>query len=345
MDSPAAPTTANPKKNNTNPSSRTSPSGNKNKRSRHQRGKNNNNNNNNKENGKGHKCGSGGRGNPRRKNSSISSSNNNNNHRPMSQEKISRALSWALRHAALNIGLSIREDGFVPVQEILDSTHPKLRGATLENIKLVVNNNDKQRFKLEERPRRLYYESKSKTKTNTSQRDPTDTTTNASAKEETATEPEPEPETILCIRANQGHSMDLINPELLLTKLSPQDLRSLPCIVHGTYPKAWESIHRAPEHGGGLRTMNRTHIHFASGLPAESGVISGMRKSCSVHVYVDASLCAADDRIEFFRSDNGVILTDGVGDSGVLPIEYFSHVTDSSGKILLDNRKNNNPVR
>ena len=28
--------------------------------------------------------------------------------------------------------------------------------------------------------------------------------------------------------------------------------------------------------------MNRTHIHFAAGLPGESGVISGMRRSCKV---------------------------------------------------------------
>eukprot|EP00536_Pseudo-nitzschia_multiseries_P007637 jgi/Psemu1/296640/fgenesh1_pm.181_\ len=243
----------------------------------------------------------------------------------MSAEKISRALSWALRHAALDIGLSIRKDGFVPVQEILDSTHPKLRGATLENIKLVVDNSDKQRFKLEERPRRMY-ESKNK------EQDP--------AYPSTTQGEETKAETILCIRANQGHSIALINPELLLKKLSPDDVRSLPCIVHGTYPNAWESIQRAASDGGGLKKMNRTHIHFASGLPADDGVISGMRKSCSVYIYIDASRCAADDRIEFFCSDNGVILTDGVGNTGVLPIDYFSHVTDSSGKILLDNRTN-----
>lgn len=30
--------------------------------------------------------------------------------------------------------------------------------------------------------------------------------------------------------------------------------------------------------------MNRTHIHFAAGLSGETGVISGMRKSCKVGV-------------------------------------------------------------
>ena len=33
--------------------------------------------------------------------------------------------------------------------------------------------------------------------------------------------------------------------------------------------------------------MNRTHIHFAPGLPKESGVISGMRASAQVYIYID----------------------------------------------------------
>ena len=43
-----------------------------------------------------------------------------------------------------------------PVQEILDSTHPKLKGITLEGIQKVVENSDKKRFKLEERPLHYY---------------------------------------------------------------------------------------------------------------------------------------------------------------------------------------------
>jgi len=95
--------------------------------------------------------------------------------------------------------------------------------------------------------------------------------------------------------------------------------------------------------------MTRTHIHFASGLPTDTdgGVISGMRKSCGVRVYLDAARCAAavatakdddDDDLAFYSSENGVILTSGVGDTGILPIRYFSHVTDSEGTILLDQR-------
>jgi 2'-phosphotransferase len=199
-------------------------------------------------------------------------------------------------------------DGYVPVQEIINSHHKKLRGVTLEAIQEVVASNDKQRFKLEDLPRHLYYDNK----------DMEDTTSSS--------------KTILCIRANQGHSIKTIDPDRLLTKLSSDEVRALPCIVHGTYEEAWQGIKEQ-----GLHKRNRNHIHFATGLPEEqNGVISGMRRTCTIYIYVHASKCA-DDGIDFFQSDNGVILTAGVVE-GTLPPEYLSHVTDAQGKILLDNR-------
>jgi 2'-phosphotransferase len=228
--------------------------------------------------------------------------NSNNKNKELSGKKLSHALSWALRHQAHAIGLTIAPDGYVPVQEILDSSHPKLQGISLEAIEPVVHSNDKQRFKLEQRPRHIYSGG-------------TDDGT-----------------TILCIRANQGHSIKTIDPNLLFTKLSSEELNALPCIVHGTYYEPWKVISQQ-----GLKKMNRTHIHFASGMPKDDGVISGMRLSCTVYVFVNAVKCT-DDSIYFFQSDNGVILTAGLENQGSLPPEYFSHVTDESGNILLDNR-------
>ena len=249
--------------------------------------------------------------------------------------KLSHTLSWALRHSAIDIGLTILDDGYVPVQEILDSTHPRLKGVTsIENIRNVVETSDKQRFKLFERPRYLFYPINNDANENNDDDESNNDTTTVV-------------KTILCIRANQGHSIKLINPEKLLTKLTTDELRTLPCIVHGTYLEAWESIKKEQNEGGGcggLKKMKRTHIHFASGLPDDTGVISGMRKNCNTYIYIDAIKCAAaatstdGGRIDFFTSDNGVLLTDGIDNTGILPIEYFSHVTDTSGKILLDNR-------
>ena len=206
-------------------------------------------------------------------------------------------------------------DGFVPVDEILHCRHAKFRGYSLEDIRQVVESNDKQRYKLEERPAASYYSQSTILRQQQARKldDGTEATT------------------ILCIRANQGHSISSVDPELLLERLDPKELQSIPVIVHGTFWDAWQSIQQQ-----GLSRMKRTHIHFASGLPKDDGVISGMRKSCQVYIYVDAAKCARDG-VVFYRSDNGVLLTAGVQNEGTLQPMYFLRVTDSSGKILLSN--------
>jgi 2'-phosphotransferase len=80
--------------------------------------------------------------------------------------------------------------------------------------------------------------------------------------------------------------------------------------------------------------MNRTHIHFATGLPGEGGVISGMRRTASVYIFIDPEPCLSDG-IDFFLSANGVVLTDGV--NGILSTKYFQSVKDSNGVVLMGN--------
>ncbi|XP_052569721.1 tRNA 2'-phosphotransferase 1 isoform X2 [Peromyscus californicus insignis] len=76
-----------------------------------------------------------------------------------------------------------------------------------------------------------------------------------------------EPSTGPLIRANQGHSLQV--PELELTPLeTPQALPLM--LVHGTFWKHWPSILLK-----GLSRQGRAHIHLASGLPGDPGVISG----------------------------------------------------------------------
>lgn len=62
--------------------------------------------------------------------------------------QISKALSKLLRHGAVKEKLSIDEAGFVAVNEILNHNRLKTHKATLEDLKRVVDTNDKQRFKL-----------------------------------------------------------------------------------------------------------------------------------------------------------------------------------------------------
>lgn len=242
-------------------------------------------------------------------------------------KKLSRALSWALRHGATDLGWPMTSDGYVPVDEVLNSSHPRFKGkVTMEAIQEMVVTNDKQRFKLQERPRHLYYPAAKLDSNNTNEDLNEDANEDANDSETVSNTDK----MILCIRANQGHSLTIVDPNLLFERqITLEDLESLSCVVHGTYFKPWNIIQTA-----GLNKMNRTHIHLAAGMDA----ISGMRKNCTVFIYIDAAKCIKDGII-LFQSDNGVILTAGPNEQGILPVEYFSHVTDSQGKILMDNRK------
>jgi len=57
--------------------------------------------------------------------------------------------------------------------------------------------------------------------------------------------------------------------------------------------------------------MNRNHIHFSVGKPGENEVISGMRNTSEVLIYIDTEK-AMNDNIKFYRSSNNVILTEGI---------------------------------
>ncbi|XP_054426945.1 tRNA 2'-phosphotransferase 1 isoform X1 [Pteronotus mesoamericanus] len=246
-------------------------------------------------------------------------------HRPREQDRdvqLSKALSYALRHGALKLGLPMGPGGFVPLGALLQL--PQFRSFSAEDVQRVVDTNAKQRFTLQ----------------------PGD------------------PGTGPLIRANQGHSLQV--PELELMPLeTPQDLPQK--LVHGTFWKHWPSILLK-----GLSCRGRTHIHLATGLPGDPGVISGqfpppsdshplspprspfkaplhpvsssspccplspgpqppqapapavsagMRSNCEVAVFINGPLALADG-VPFFRSANGVILTPGNADGFLLP-KYF----------------------
>ncbi|XP_065739336.1 tRNA 2'-phosphotransferase 1 isoform X1 [Phocoena phocoena] len=197
-------------------------------------------------------------------------------HRPREQDRdvqLSKALSYALRHGALKLGLPMGPDGFVPLDTLLQL--PQFCSFSVEDVQRVVDTNGKQRFALQPG----------------------------------------EPGAGPLIRANQGHSLKVGVPELELIPLeTPQALPLV--LVHGTFWQHWPSILLK-----GLSCRGRTHIHLAAGLLGDPGVISGMRPTCEVAVFINGPLALADG-IPFFRSANGVILTPGNAD-GVLPPKYF----------------------
>ena len=156
------------------------------------------------------------------------------------------------------------------------------------------------------------------------------------------------------IRANQGHSMKGVEAENLLVPITMENEASiLGTVVHGTFYGAWESILK----DGGLRRMGRNHIHFSTGPPLaevlssldttdgvgsgdgrkgrlsklmdESKVVSGMRRDAQILIYVDmGKALRQEEGMKWWRSENGVVLTEGKGTEGKMETEYWTKVLE-----------------
>lgn len=98
------------------------------------------------------------------------------------------------------------------------------------------------------------------------------------------------------IRANQGHSIEI---DLGLKAVAPPDV-----LYHGTATRFLESILRT-----GLDKRSRHHVHLTIDLSIARSV--GQRYGQVVLLEIDAKRMQAEGHV-FFRSDNGVWLTDAV---------------------------------
>ena len=127
------------------------------------------------------------------------------------------------------------------------------------------------------------------------------------------------------ICASQGHSFPV--ETYLAIEITEDNITSLDInpdtVVHGTYHSCIQSIEKE-----GLSKMGRTDIHFGVNVPESGEVISGMRKSCEVIIFIDI-LAAIRDGYKFTLSNNRVILTPG-NEAGFLPPKYISKIVNRS---------------
>ena len=188
-------------------------------------------------------------------------------------EKLSRSLSWLLRHGVIEKRLTMSSDGYIEWNDIR-----KLREFskyTLNDVKFVVNSNDKQRFGLKEENNKWY------------------------------------------IRANQGHSNEVgskVMQDELLTKLH----EPLGLIIHNTTYEKYNEINQ----NGFKKT--RMHIQFSI-ITEESLKQYDTISRRPIRIFVDMKQ-AMDDGIEFYISQNQVILSSGIGDEGLIDRKYINKV-------------------
>jgi len=112
------------------------------------------------------------------------------------------------------------------------------------------------------------------------------------------------PDGVERIRANQGHSVAV---DLGLTPLPPPDR-----LYHGTSVTVLESIRAT-----GLNRGGRHHVHLSVDEPTARRV--GARRGGTVVILSVDAASMARAGFEFFRSDNGVWLTDEVPPEYLLP--------------------------
>ena len=124
------------------------------------------------------------------------------------------------------------------------------------------------------------------------------------------------------IAANQGHSIKINSSLLKLITLENYHQYKNKEIIHGSFLKAKDKILKE-----GISKMKRIHIHFTTKIDSTK-VISGLRKSCEIYIYINLEK-ALQDGYEFFESPNGVILCPG-NSIGFLPPEYFIKVLNKN---------------
>lgn len=142
------------------------------------------------------------------------------------------------------------------------------------------------------------------------------------------------------IRANQGHTMKCIKPELFMTliddpsKFVPRNKETgkFECL-HGTSQQRLggniklikdikkEKDEKVGEEFTGLSKMSRQHVHFAKGMIGEDGVKSGMRATSDIYIFCDM-VEAMKAGLLFYESSNGVILTEG-NKNGIVPSKFL----------------------
>ena len=251
---------------------------------------------------------------------------------PGREVAVSKAMSWLLRHGAATERIAMDGQGYVKVDDLMKWHKLKALGVGMEELVEVVERNEKKRFALR-------WVGRGDAEENTTVVMSTDMTPIEDQQDQSQAETETQraiqhaatdlDSSHYLIRATQGHSLKTLEASAYLTPITLKDEKSVPeTVVHGTFYGAWERILAS----GGLKAMSRVHVHFATGptleevLPEAEGwnvaqgpgggkktdvVISGMRSDAQILIYVDIRK-ALKAGVEFWRSENGVVLTEGM---------------------------------
>lgn len=169
-------------------------------------------------------------------------------------DKTSKFLSFILRHNPDSIDLTLDENGWANINELINRINisGELKNLNRSLIEEVVDTSDKKRFIISDNGQN--------------------------------------------IRANQGHS---INVNLQLKPVTPPEF-----LYHGTATRFLDSILQE-----GLNPQQRQYVHLSTDIETATAV--GQRYGKPVILKIKA-LLMHEQGFVFYRSENGVWLTDSV---------------------------------
>lgn len=185
----------------------------------------------------------------------------------------SRFLSLVLRHKPETIGIELDKNGWVPIGRLLDQMEIHGRIMDIEELRDIVENNDKKRFEIEKA-----------LGGSTGYND--------------------------LIRAAQGHSVTV--------DLQHKAERPPMKLYHGTVDKFLLSIKKE-----GLTKRSRHAVHLSEDVETATKV--GSRRGQPIILEINSGHMYADG-IKFYKSTNGVWLTDNVNPKYIIKDHYLGNV-------------------
>lgn len=206
----------------------------------------------------------------------------------------SKSISYLLRHGAIKEKVPYRSDGFILVKDVLNWINKGLNAD-----EMVVYKNIETIVAADKKGRYTIKEINKR----------------------------------MYIRANQGHSFDVMLETIPITLDNVDDLGT---VLHGTFIDFKASIIQ-----NGLRRMSRQHVHMISMSNPEGFKL--LRPDVTMFVIVDVKR-AIQDGIEFCMSTNNVVLSEG-NSEGCIPRQYLTFLervkSPCSGVLVVAQDENN----
>lgn len=303
--------------------------------------------------------------NPRSGNNNGSKGKSNNKRPPPPRPvQVSKKIAWLLRHGAEKEHLTLDSAGFANVHDVLENRNLKSLKVTFDELRACVRENDKQRFTL-----------KLKSKS-------ADTKDDDENENENENESQNPSDYLIRANQGHSLKKVIQDQELLHPIIAAEENNIPAMAIHGTTKNAWKlivasgglkpmgrnHIHFAPGLPAGFDKDNKSSEATTSTTTTttttmmidddddddgeekeekekekekEIPVISGIRASSKILIYLDLAK-AMQAGIKFWRSDNGVILSEG-DENGLISMHFFHRVEDRTkeggGAILIRDGK------